>query len=339
MTSSDRRPPVHDPSDHVPPRRAPLRRTVVTRAVLVVATVVACIVFASSSPYFLSANNLVNLLNDLALAGIVAIPATFLMMTGHVDLSVGATAAFTGVVLAASAPGYGLAGGLAVALGAGLLVGAVNGALVTVGGVNNVAATFGTMALARGLAYLIPSGLAIVLLGFRALGNTEPFWGIALPTFIFGALALVAAALSRRPTGRRLRTIGRIPRSRRLERRSERRWVFGLYVVSALAATLVGLIRTSQLGTGLPSAALGLELTVVTAVLLGGGHLAGGRGSVGGTLLALLLMYTINNGLSLANVTAYAGQVFTAALLVIALVIDGPLPRRGHADSSDPRTR
>jgi len=334
MTRSDQRTTLHGL-----PRRTPLRRTVVTRAALVVATGVACVVFASTSPYFLSANNLINLLNDLALAGIVAIPATFLMMTGHVDLSVGATSALTGVVLAAWAPSYGILGGLAVAVGAGLVVGVVNGALVTVGGVNNVAATFATMALARGLAYLIPSGLAIVLLGFRALGNTEPLWGIALPTFMFGAFAVLAGVLSRRTAGRRARTIGRIPRSRRLERRSERRWVFGLYLVSALAATLVGLIRTSQLGTGLPSAAVGLELTVVTAVLLGGGHLAGGRGSVGGTLLALVLIYTINNGLSLANVTAYAGQVFTAALLVIALVIDGPLPRRGQADSSDPLTR
>jgi ribose/xylose/arabinose/galactoside ABC-type transport system permease subunit len=316
-----------------------LRRIVVTRALLAAATVVACVVFAGSSPYFLSANNLINLLNDLALAGIVAIPATFLMMTGHVDLSVGATAALTGVVLAAWAPSLGLIGGLAVAVGAGLLVGAVNGALVTIGGVNNVAATFATMALGRGLAYLIPSGLAIVLLGFRTLGNTEPFWGIALPTFIFGGLAVLASVLSARTaTGRRARTIGRIPRSRRLSLRSERGWVFVLYLISALAATLVGLIRTSQLGTGLPSAALGLELTVVTAVLLGGGHLAGGRGSVGGTLLALLLIYTINNGLSLANVTAYAGQVLIASLLVIALVIDGPLPRRGHDDPLAPST-
>ena len=97
---------------------------VVTRATLILATIVACVVFATSTPYFLSANNLVNLLNDLALAGIVAIPATFLMMTGHVDLSVGATAAFTGVLLAASAPSYGIArragGRVSVA---GLLVG------------------------------------------------------------------------------------------------------------------------------------------------------------------------------------------------------------------------
>ena len=326
----------HRRTAHHEPHRPPLRRVVVTRAALIVATVAACVVFATSSPYFLSANNLVNLLNDLALAGIVAIPATFLMMTGHIDLSVGGTAAFTGVLLAASAPSYGIFGGLVVAVIGGLVVGLLNGALVTIGRVNNVASTFATMALTRGLAYLIPSGLAIVLLGFRALGNTEAFWGIALPTVIFGALAVIAALISRGPAGRRARTIGRVPRERRLALRSERRWVFGLYVGSALAATLVGLIRTSQLGTGLPSAGLGMELTVVTAVLLGGGHLAGGRGSVGGTLLALLLIYTINNGLSLANVTAYAGQVFTAALLVIALVIDGPLPRRGPSASSDP---
>lgn len=101
--------------------------------------------------------------------------------------------------------------------------------------------------------------------------------------------------------------------------------MIGLFVASGLAAALVGLIRTSQLGTGLPTAAIGTEITVLTSVLLGGGRLAGGRGSVVGTVLALLVISVIDNGLSLTNVTAYAGQVFHALLLIIALVIDRPL--------------
>ena len=93
------------------------------------------------------------------------------------------------------------------------------------------------------------------------------------------------------------------------------------------------MIRTSQLGTGLPTAAIGVELTVVTSVLLGGGRLAGGRGSVVGTLIALLMISVVDNGLSLTNVTAYANQVFHAVLLIIALVIDRP-PRRRRATSA-----
>lgn len=300
------------------------RRTTITRTILAVTGVLAFAMFSFSLPYFLSVDNLLNLLNEVALAGILAMPATFLIMSGQVDLSVGAAAAFIGIVLAGTAPELGLLVAVLLAVGTGLLIGLVNGILVTIGGVDSLATTFASMALLRGLAYLVPSGLAIALPGFRSLGNTRPFLGIALPTLIFGAVVLIAAALSQSAAGRRSRETGLLPPPERLDGHRERRWVIGLFVISGLAAALVGMIRTSQLGTGLPTAAIGIELTVVTAVLLGGGRLAGGRGSVAGTLLALLMISIIDNGLSLANVTAYAGQVFHAALLVVALVIDRP---------------
>ncbi len=298
--------------------------TVLTRVALAATVVLAIVVFSIYIPYFLSVDNLVNLLNEVALVGIVALPATFLIMAGQFDLSVGAAAAFVGILLAATAPGLGLFSAVLLALGSGLLIGLVNGLLVTIGGVPSFAATFASMALLRGLAYLVPSGLAIAIAGFRSLGDTRPLLGIALPTLIFGAAAVIAGLLSRSAVGRRSRDTGKLPSADRLEAARERRWVIALFVASGLAAALVGLIRTSQLGTGLPTAAIGVELTVVTAVLLGGGRLAGGQGSVAGTLLALLMISVIDNGLSLANVTPYAGQVFHAALLLVALVIDRP---------------
>ena len=130
---------------------------------LAVTGVLAFVVFSFSIPYFFSVDNLINLLNELALVGIVAMPATFLIMSGQVDLSVGATAAFVGIVLAATAPESGLLTAVLLAVGTGLLIGLVNGLLVTAGGVNSIAATFASMALLRGLAYLIPSGLAIAV--------------------------------------------------------------------------------------------------------------------------------------------------------------------------------
>lgn len=300
------------------------RLTVLTRILLAVVGLAACVVFTLSSPYFLSGDNLVNLFNDLALAGMVAMPAVFLMMSGHLDLSVGAAAAFTGIVLASTAPGSGLFVAVLFALATGMLIGLVNGLLVTFAAVNSIAATFAAMALLRGLAYLLPSGLAVPLSGFRFLGNSRPILGLTLPTLIFLAIVVLAALSSRSAVGRRTRGIGVLPAEHRLDGRRERRWVVWLFVVSGLAAALVGLIRTSQLGTGLPTAAIGVEITVVTAVLLGGGRLAGGRASVVGTVLALLVMSIVDNGLSLINATPYAGQVFHAALLVLALVVDRP---------------
>lgn len=304
------------------PVPASVRHAVLTRTVLAAIGIAAVVVFAITTPYFLTVDNLTNLLDDLALVGMVAMPATFLMMSGHVDLSVGASAAFIGIVLAGTAPGSGLPAAVLLAVGAGVLIGLVNGLLVTVGGVDSVATTFAAMALLRGLAYLVPSGLAISLPGFRTLGNARPVLGVTLPTLIFVAIAVVAWLLSGSVIGRRSCAIGTLPVTGRLDGRREQLWMIGLFVVSGLTAALVGLIRTSQLGTGLPTAGTGTELIVVTAVLLGGGRLAGGSGSVFGTLLALVVMTIVDNGLSLANVTSYAGQVLHAALLVIALVID-----------------
>lgn len=303
------------------------RRSAHMRVVLGLFGLVACVVFALSSPYFFSVDNLINLLSDLALTGILAVPATFLMMSGQLDISVGAAAALTGVVLAGTAPELGLTVAVLLATGTGLLIGLVNGLLVIVGGVDSIAATFATMALLRGLAYLLPSGLAIVLSGFRVLGNNRPLFGLTLPSLIFAAVGVLGWALCRSAAGRRVRAIGTLPEAQRLDGPSERRWIITLFAVSGLAAALVGLIRTSQLGTGLPTAAIGVELTVVTSVLLGGSRLIGGQGSVMGTLIALLMISVVDNGLSLTNVTAYASQVFHALLLIIALVIDRPRRR------------
>lgn len=298
-----------------------------TRTVLAVIGILAFVVFSFALAGFLSVDNLINLLNEVALAGIVAMPATFLIMSGQVDLSVGGAAAFAGIVLAATAPGLGLPTAVLLAAGSSLLIGIGNGLLVTSGRVDSIAATFATMALLRGLAYLVPGGLAIALAGYRSLGDTRPLPGIALPTLIFGAVTLIAGVLSQSAVGRRTRDTGQLPAVDRFDGQRERHWVITLFVVSGVSAALVGLIMASQLGAGLPTAAIGLELTVVTAVLLGGGRLAGGPGSVAGTLLALLVISIIGNGLSLANVNPYIGPVLSAGLLILALVIDRPRRR------------
>ncbi|GGM10600.1 ABC transporter permease [Nakamurella endophytica] len=320
-------------SPQVPAATAPDRAATVTRTVLAVVGVLAVVVFALSSPFFLSVDNLVNLLDDIAVTGILAVPVTFLVMSGHVDLSVGAVAAFTGIVVGATAPEVGLPVAVLLGVATGAVVGLVNGLVVTVGGVDSLATTFAAMALLRGLAYWVPSGLAVAVSGFRALGGAGPVLGLSVPTLVFAGLAVLGGALSVTAVGRDARAVGALPAATRLDAPRERRWVLGLFVVTGLAAALDGLVRTSQLGTGLPTSATGVEVVVLAAVLFGGGRLGGGRGSVGGTVLAVAVVAVIDNGLSLANVTAYAAQVFHAALLVLALVLDRSRrrPRRSAA--------
>lgn len=294
------------------------------RAVLAALGVLAFVVFSVALAHFLSVDNMIDLLNEFAVAGIVAVPATFLIMSGQLDLSVGGAAALVGIITAAAAPGLGTASAVLLGAGAGVLIGLGNGLLVTAARVDSIPATFASMALLRGLAYLVAGGLTISLTGFRSLGTAELAAGLSVPTLIFGALAVAAGVLSRSAVGRRCRDVGLLTAAGRCDGRRERRLVLALFAVSGSAAGLVGLITAARLGAGSPTAAIGLELTVVASVLLGGGRLAGGRGSVGGTLLALLLICVIDNGFSLANVTPYAGPVVAAALLMVALVIDRP---------------
>lgn len=306
-----------------------LARSRISVVIMLVLIIVMAVVFASYSPWFLSAENLSNLAGDTALVGMGALAAVFLVMSGHFDLSIGAIAALTGVVMASTAPELGIGTAVVVSIGVGIAIGALNGLLVTVGRVNSIIVTFGTMALLRSSATLISSGLTVAFIGFRSLGRAEPLSGISLVTLIFIALMILAGVLSTNGFGSRVRAIG----STRTPTGSDRRWVFLLFVISGISASAIGLVRTSQLGTGLPSAALGIEVTIVTAVLLGGGRLAGGRGSVTGTVVAVLLMTVADNGLSLSNVTPYVSDVFHPFLLVVALLLRAPYRTRAVRDA------
>ncbi|WP_051265751.1 ABC transporter permease [Nakamurella lactea] len=281
------------------------------------------VLFALASPYFLSAGNMSNLFTTMALAGILAAPATFLMVAGQVDLSVGATAAICGVVLAGQAQGLGLAGSIVLSAAVGIVIGLTNGVLVAVLGIPSLAVTVGSLAMVRGLAYLLPSGQVVPIAGFGALGNARPLLNIPLPVLIL-VVVLVSAGIILRYTaiGRGTYRVGGRPALSRLHTVRAKVLVVGVFAASGAAAALVGMIITSQLSTAVPNVADGVELTVLTAVLLGGASLSGGRGTVAGTALALLILNVLDNGLSLLNVTSYWQQFASGALLLLALLID-----------------
>lgn len=291
-------------------------------ALLVGLLLVGVVVFASASPYFLTAGNLADLGNTAAVTSMVAAPAVFLIVAGQMDLSVGATAGFCGVVLASLTPDLGLAGALAVTAATGLTVGLLNGSLVTLLGIHSFAVTIGSLALLRGLASLLPSGLPVIMPGFTTLGTARPL-GIPLPILLAAAVWLVALLVLRRtPCGRDSARIGALPPQHRFGSGRAKLLVLTAFAVSGLGAALAGTILTSQFGTGIPNAGNGLELVVLAAVLLGGGALDGGRGSMIGALLAVLIVSVLDNGLSLLNVSPYWTQVASGALVLLALVAD-----------------
>ncbi len=305
-------------------------RSVPELAALVVVLVVLFIFFAIKSPFFLGADNLLNILTAIAVTGIIAVPATMLLVAGQVDLSVGSGAAFCGVLLATEVDSLGLGVAVVVALLAGLFIGLVNGFFVNIVNVNSLITTLGTLAVLRGLTQLMANGQTAIINNFAGLGTARPFFNIPLPVLIFAAIVVAGVLLMRFTTfGRSLYAIGANPVAARLVGIRTKRLLILTFVLSGLAVAVAGLILTSQLSAASPVAATGLELTVVTAVVLGGASLAGGRGTIAGTVLGLVIIGVLNNGLVLLNVNSFWQDVARGTLLILAVSFDQLRQRLG----------
>ncbi|MGI8702200.1 MAG: ABC transporter permease [Nocardioidaceae bacterium] len=291
-------------------------------AALVAVLVVEMVVFTLLAPEFLTRNNFLNVFTAIAVTGIIAMPGTLLIVAGQFDLSVGSSAALAGVVMATVASSYSLGLGILAAVAVGLLGGAINGYLVTVVGVNALIATLGMLSVLSGLARVLADGLSISVEGFTSLGTARPF-GVPFLVFLFLAIVVVFAFLMRYTVfGRSVYAIGSNPSAARLAGIKTNRTIFVLFLLSGLACALAGLILTSMLGSASPTAAVGLELSVVTAIVLGGTTLSGGEGTVLGTLIGLLIVGFLNNGLVLEGVDPFWQLVAQGALLIGAVSFD-----------------
>jgi ribose transport system permease protein len=316
---------VAAPSAPPPPGAVPTarRRQVPEVAALVVVLLVLGIFFSITSPYFLNYDNFVNIVTAAAVTGIIAAPATMLLIAGQFDLSVGSAAAFCGAVLASLALHNDMAFAVPVAILAGVGIGILNGFLVTVIGINALITTLGTLAVFRGLTQVLTDGQTLGVEHFSGLGTARPLFNIPLPVYIFAGVALAFWFLSRYTVfGRSMYAIGANPAAARLNGIRSKRIIFIGFVLSGLCVAIGGLILASQLGAASPQAANGLELSVVTAVILGGASLAGGRGAISGTMLGLLIIGTLNNGLVLLNVSSFWQTVAQGSLLIFAVAFD-----------------
>lgn len=310
-------------------QRARLPETTALVALLVILVVF----FSLTSDFFFSYDNIVNILQNVAVIGIIACPATLLIISGQVDLSVGSVAGFAGILMAtAAAPpetavpfalGLSIPAAFALALLVTLLVGMVNGFAVTVLGLNSLIVTLGTLAIFRGLTKVIGDGQTIRINGFGALGVTRPLFNIPLPVYLFALVTVIFFLVLRYTVyGRAMYAIGASPLAARLAGIRTQWSVFLGFVLSAGCVALAGLIRLSQVGGASPNAGIGFELAVVTAVVLGGASLAGGRGTMLGTVLAVFVVGILNNGLIQLNVPSFWQEVAGGVLLVGAVTFD-----------------
>jgi ribose/xylose/arabinose/galactoside ABC-type transport system permease subunit len=292
---------------------------------LVAALVIIFVALSVWSPYFLSGTNLLNIGKAVAIVGIVAVGETIVIISGGFDLSVGSVMAAAGM-LSAYLIGFGvpLPVAFALSIALGIAIGLANGAVVSYARINPLITTLAMLAIVRGIAYVVSGGKEIVIRDptWLSLG-TGTILGIPYMVVLLGATFLVfGVAMPRSLFGRYAYAIGSSARAARLAGVAVDRWRLMFYLTCGGLAALAGLVLVARTGNAQPSAALGIELDVITAVILGGTSLTGGRGTLAGTLVALLLIGIINNGLTLVGVPSYWQQVTRGAILLAAVLYD-----------------
>jgi ribose/xylose/arabinose/galactoside ABC-type transport system permease subunit len=293
---------------------------------LVVALVSIFTALSIVKPNFLTLANLINLVRQISINGILAVGVTYVLLTGGVDLSLGSLVALTGVIAARFAhPGqYPVLVPILMSIGAGAACGLVNGFVVTRGRVAPFIVTLGMMTAARGLALLISGGKPISNLSreFTDMGSGD-LLGIPVPIVIFALVALASHVfLKNVQLGRYIYAVGGNRNAARASGiRVELVTTFA-YTVCAALSGLAGAVLASRITTGQPNAGIGYELDAIAAVVIGGTSLNGGIGGIGGTILGALLMGMINNGLDLLNVSSYYQQVVKGLIIVGAVWLD-----------------
>lgn len=293
------------------------------------ALIVLVIGLGLSSPVFLTADNLFNLGQQVAVTAIIAIGMTFVIITGGIDLSVGSVAALSGVGSALLMSHVGLPWQLAVFVGVaiGAAAGLVCGALVTMARMPPFLATLGMMSAARGLVFILSAQAVFGLPdAFRLLGQGQ-YGAIPVPLVL---LVLIAVAghlvLTRTKLGRYCYAIGSNREAARLSGIPIRRYLASVYVISGALAGFGGMIAASRVKSGQPNFGEALELDVIAAVVIGGASLAGGQGSVPGTLMGAFILALIRNGSVLLGINRFWQDVLIG--LIIWLAVWWDLQRR-----------
>ncbi|HEX3444755.1 MAG TPA: ABC transporter permease [Chthoniobacterales bacterium] len=284
------------------------------------------IVLAFSTNSFWTYNNITNLLRQGAMTAILAIGETFVIITGGIDLSVGAVVGFTSVIIAwLLTHGYPIWGAVAITLAFGLAIGVFHAFGITKLGLPPFIMTLATLTALRGIGLLITNGATISITntdftGFSRgdfLGVPNLFWMVivvAVPGYIF---------LHHSRFGRYLFAIGSNTEAARLSGVNTVRMMYIAYILSALCAAFVGILLAARIGIGNATQAEGWELQAIASSVIGGSSLFGAVGSVHGPLLGSFILTTINNGANLLNVNSFWQRVITGVLIIVIVYFDG----------------
>lgn len=290
-----------------------------------------CAVLWILSPYFLTASNLINVVQQTAVNAIIAVGMTFVIISAGIDLSVGSIVAFSGVILASGLQAeWPLPIALLAGLAAGSLCGLVNGLLVTWGNLPPFIATLGMMSVARGGALVFTQGRPISGFesSFRFLATGEVFW-VPFPVVIMAGVYLAShLVLSRTRFGRYSYAIGGNEEAAKLSGVNVRFHKSLIYVFSGLTSGIAAIVLTARLNSAQPIAGFMYELDAIAATVIGGTSLMGGEGNLGGTLIGALIMGVLRNGLNLLGVSSFVQQIVIGSVIIAAVLVDALLKRR-----------
>lgn len=290
-----------------------------------VALAVLVVVMATAAPQFATAQNLTNVLQQNAIIGVIACGMTFAIIIGGFDLSVGSTAALSSVVVALVITATGsIPLGLIAAIGAGLVVGIVNGGLIAFLRINPFVATLGTMTMIRGLVFVSTNATPVfgVPFGFTALGLGKTM-GVPNLVIVFAIVAAVLGFLLHQTRfGHHVYMVGGNARAAAIMGIRTARLRFWSYLIVAVCAAIAGILLVGQTASGQPQAAMGYELTAIAAVIVGGATLGGGKGRMLGTIAGVFLLGVVSNALNLLGVSPFWQPVATGLILVVAVGLD-----------------
>ncbi|MDU7840721.1 MAG: ribose ABC transporter permease [Pantoea sp.] len=283
------------------------------------------ITFSFLSPVFFTLPNLLNILQQSSINALIALGMTLVIISGGIDLSVGPTAALS-AVLGATLMIAGVPVPLAIlaTLGIGALCGVFSGSLIAYAGLQPFIVTLGGLSLFRAIALIYTGGSPIfgIPLSFRSLINSTLF-GIPVPIVIVALIALTLwVVMNKTPLGEYILAIGGNEEAARVAGVPVKRTKVTVYVISGALASLAALILIGRLGAAEPTIGNLWELDAIAAAAIGGASLMGGKGSIFGTLIGVIILGALRNGLTLLNIQAFYQLLATGLIIIIAMLID-----------------
>ena len=305
-------------------QRLEKRREFLQRYGLLLSFLLLCLALTLLSDRFLTVNNFVNVLRQSTINGIIAVGMTLVILTAGIDLSVGSILALSSVITASMLQsGLPVPAAILIGLGIGAFCGLINGVIITKASVPPFVTTLGMMTIARGFALVYTEGKPITglpesfrFIGTGSIGPIPTPIVIAAATFIIGYILLTRTSL-----GQFIYAIGNNPTAARYAGISVDLNITFVYLVSGLLAALAGLILTARLDSAQPTAGIAFEFSAIAAVVVGGTSFAGGQGGLGGTLIGVLIIAVLNNGLNLLNISSFYQPVVSGIVIALALLL------------------